>query len=158
MPQGISAVRPTNGLYLYLLPPGKTRYPLYRRLGGPQGRSGQVRKILPPPRFDPQTVQPLGSRYTDYPNRPTSDMDIHKYKDYPPHEDRGSNKLHFHVHLYHWQTYPTFVWNTGLFFVNTITYAVAKGGRGGVVVKALRYKSGGRGFDSRWCHRNFSVA
>jgi hypothetical protein len=27
------------------LPPGKTRYPLYRRLGGPQGRCGQVRKI-----------------------------------------------------------------------------------------------------------------
>jgi hypothetical protein len=26
------------------LPPGKTRYPLYRRLGGPQGRSGRVRK------------------------------------------------------------------------------------------------------------------
>ena len=31
-------------------PPGKTRCPLYRRLGGPQGRSGRVRKIsLPPP-------------------------------------------------------------------------------------------------------------
>ena len=30
------------------LPPGKTRYPLYKRLGGPQGRSGQVRKISPP--------------------------------------------------------------------------------------------------------------
>ena len=30
------------------LPPAKTRYPLYRRLGGPQGRSGQVRKISPP--------------------------------------------------------------------------------------------------------------
>jgi hypothetical protein len=29
------------------LPPGKTRYPLYRRLGGPQGRSGRVRKISP---------------------------------------------------------------------------------------------------------------
>ena len=27
------------------LPPVKTRYPLYRRLGGPQGRSGLVRKI-----------------------------------------------------------------------------------------------------------------
>jgi len=27
------------------LPPGKTRYPLYRRLDRPQGRSGQVRKI-----------------------------------------------------------------------------------------------------------------
>jgi hypothetical protein len=33
------------------LPLGKTRYPLYRRLGGPQGRSGQVRKISPPPGF-----------------------------------------------------------------------------------------------------------
>jgi len=36
-----------------LYPRGKTRYPLYRRLGGPQGRSGQVRKISPPPGFDP---------------------------------------------------------------------------------------------------------
>ena len=31
------------------------------------------------------------------------------------------------------------------------------GVRGGAVVKALRYKLVGRGFDSRWCHRNFSV-
>jgi hypothetical protein len=30
------------------LPPGKTRCPLYRRLSGPQGRSGRVRKISPP--------------------------------------------------------------------------------------------------------------
>ena len=30
------------------LPQGNTRYPLYRRLGGPQGRSGQARKISPP--------------------------------------------------------------------------------------------------------------
>jgi hypothetical protein len=29
------------------LPPGKTRYPLYRRLGGPQGRSGVCGKSLP---------------------------------------------------------------------------------------------------------------
>ena len=28
---------------------GETWYPLYRRLGGPQGRSGRVRKISPPP-------------------------------------------------------------------------------------------------------------
>ena len=48
------------------LPPGKTRYPLYRRLGGPQSRSGQVRKISPPPGFDPRTVQPVASRYTGY--------------------------------------------------------------------------------------------
>ena len=31
------------------------------------------------------------------------------------------------------------------------------GARGGVVVKALRYKPAGRGFDSRRCHWNFSV-
>jgi hypothetical protein len=30
------------------LPPGKIRYPLYRRLDGSQCRSGQVRKISPP--------------------------------------------------------------------------------------------------------------
>jgi hypothetical protein len=30
------------------LPPGKNRYPLYRRLGRPQERSGRVRKISPP--------------------------------------------------------------------------------------------------------------
>jgi hypothetical protein len=38
------------------LPPGKTRYPLYRRLGGPQGQSGRVRKTLPLSGFDPRTV------------------------------------------------------------------------------------------------------
>jgi hypothetical protein len=30
------------------LPPGKTRYSLYKGLGGPQGRSGQVQKISSP--------------------------------------------------------------------------------------------------------------
>jgi len=54
-----------------LFTPGKTRYPLYRRLGWPQGRSGQVRKISPPLGFDPRTVQPVASRYTDYATRPT---------------------------------------------------------------------------------------
>ena len=48
------------------LPPGKTRYPLYGRLGGPQDRSGQVRKISPPQGFDPRTVQPVVIRYTNY--------------------------------------------------------------------------------------------
>jgi hypothetical protein len=55
-----SASRPGRSL-----PRGKTQYPLYRRLGGPQGRSGQVRKISPPPGFDRRTVQPVASRYTD---------------------------------------------------------------------------------------------
>ena len=47
------------------LPPEKTRYPLYRRLGGPQGRSGRVLKILPLPGFDHRTVQSVASRYID---------------------------------------------------------------------------------------------
>ena len=52
-------------------PEKETRYPLYRRLGGPQGRCGQVRKISPPPGFDSRTVQPVASRYTDYATQPT---------------------------------------------------------------------------------------
>ena len=49
-----------------VLPQEMTRYPLYVRVGGPQGRPGQVRKISsPPPGFDPRTVQPVAGRYTD---------------------------------------------------------------------------------------------
>jgi hypothetical protein len=47
------------------LPPGITRYPLYRRLGGSQGRSGEMWKISSPPGFDPRTVQPVAIHYTD---------------------------------------------------------------------------------------------
>ena len=36
-------------------------------------------------------------------------------------------------------------------------YYIFCGVHGGVVVKALRYNPTGRGFDSRWCHWNFSV-
>jgi hypothetical protein len=43
-------------------------YPLYRRLGGRQCRSGRVRKISPPWGFDPWTIQPVDSRYTNYSN------------------------------------------------------------------------------------------
>jgi hypothetical protein len=35
-----------------VLPPGKIQYPLYTRLGGPQGRSGRMQKISPPLGFD----------------------------------------------------------------------------------------------------------
>ena len=48
------------------LHPGEIRYPLCRRLGGPQGRFGRVWKISPTPGFDPRTVQPVASRYTDW--------------------------------------------------------------------------------------------
>jgi len=47
------------------LPKGKTRYAFYGKLGGPQARSERVRKISPPPGYDPQTFQPLASLYTN---------------------------------------------------------------------------------------------
>jgi hypothetical protein len=36
-----SAERPGRNL-----PPGKTRYPFYKRLGGPQGQSGQAENLV----------------------------------------------------------------------------------------------------------------
>jgi hypothetical protein len=51
------------------LPPGNTRYLLHRRLCGPQDRYGRVRNFSPTHEFDPRTVQPSASRYTDYAER-----------------------------------------------------------------------------------------
>ena len=46
------------------LPPGKARYPFYRKVGGPQGRSGRAENLVPTGiRY--RTVQPVVSRYTD---------------------------------------------------------------------------------------------
>ena len=53
------------------LPPGKTRYPLYRKLGGTQGRSGQVRKVSPP----------TGIRS---PDRPARNQSLYRLR-YPAH-------------------------------------------------------------------------
>ena len=47
-----------------ILPPGKTRYPFYRRLGGPQGRFGRAENLVLI-RIRSRTVQPVVSRYTD---------------------------------------------------------------------------------------------
>jgi hypothetical protein len=55
------------------LPPGKTRYALYRRLGGPQGRSGRVRKISPRPAF-----------FFRSPDRPVRNQSLHGLS-YPAH-------------------------------------------------------------------------
>ena len=46
------------------LPPGKTRYPFYRRLGGPQGLSGRTENVVPTG-IRSLTVQPIVSRYAD---------------------------------------------------------------------------------------------
>jgi hypothetical protein len=48
--------------------------------------------------------------------------------------------------------------NTVNEFGNSMKVTVKFWARGGVVVKALRYKPAGRGVDSRRCHWNFSMA
>ena len=52
------------------LPPGKTRYPFYRRLGGPQGRSGRAENLVPTG-IQSRTVQPVVNRYTALATEPT---------------------------------------------------------------------------------------
>ena len=54
-----SAARPGR-----TLSPGKTRYPFYRRLGGPQDRSGRAENLVPTG-IRSCTVKPVVSRYTD---------------------------------------------------------------------------------------------
>jgi hypothetical protein len=61
-----------------LFTPGKDPVPIVQEAGWPQGRSEQVWKISPPPGFDPQTVQPVASRYTNYTNWPTDIEDLHE--------------------------------------------------------------------------------
>jgi hypothetical protein len=53
-----SAARPGR-----ILAPGKTRYPFYRRLGGPQGRPERAENLVPIG-IRSRTVQPVVSRYT----------------------------------------------------------------------------------------------
>ena len=60
-----SAARPGR-----TLPPGKTRYPFYRRRGGPHGRSGLAENLVPTG-IRSRTVQPLVNRYTDWVTGPT---------------------------------------------------------------------------------------
>jgi len=58
-----------------LFTPGKDPVPIVQEDGWAQGRPRQVRKISPPPGFDPRTVQPVASRYTDWATRPMDFLD-----------------------------------------------------------------------------------
>ena len=62
----------------------KTRCQLHWRLGGPQGRSGRLQKISPPPGFGLWTVQAVASHYADYniPSHPTPWILIFNYCGY----------------------------------------------------------------------------
>jgi len=61
-------------------PPGKIRYPFYRRLSGPQGRSGRAENLVPIG-IRSRTVKPVVSRYTDWATWST-------------------NLIHTHTHIY----------------------------------------------------------
>ena len=56
-----SAARPGRTLH-----PGKTRYPFYRRLGGPQGRYGRAENLVPTG-IRSRTVQPVVAIPTELP-------------------------------------------------------------------------------------------
>jgi len=60
-----STARPGRTLH-----PGKTRYPFYRRLGGPHGRSGRAENLVPTG-IPSRIVQPVVIRYTDWATRST---------------------------------------------------------------------------------------
>ena len=132
--------------------PGKTRHPLYSRLGGPQGRSGRVRKISPP----------TGIRSPDRPARSKSLYRLNY---------RGRRIMTLNaVNYFRPPCCSVLNWNTQvLLFEDLLShktldlcgwwylylrywYSCWYETRGGT-----RYKPEGRGFDSRWCHRNFSL-
>ena len=49
------------------LPPGKTQYPLYSEAGwAPRPVWTGAENLAPHQGFDPRTVQPVASRYTDW--------------------------------------------------------------------------------------------
>ena len=89
------------------LPPGKTRYPLYRRLVGSQGRSGQVREIS----------LPTGIRSPDRPARsqqlyrlsyPAHSSDITLQKFEANMQDRMTNiKIFCLTPILHWYLFKT---------------------------------------------------
>ena len=92
--------------------PGKTRYPLYRRLGGPQGRSGQVREITPPPGFVPLTIQPVSSCYTDYTTWPT--LCIYTLYQILPNSDNKCWKYGYNLFLQAWPSLQVCSWKLQL--------------------------------------------
>ena len=61
-----SAARPGR-----TLPPGKDPVPIVQETGWAPGPVWTGAENLAPPGFDPQTVQPVASRFIDYATRPT---------------------------------------------------------------------------------------
>jgi len=69
-----SAARPGR-----ILPPGKTRYPLYRGLGGPQGQSGRAENLVLTG-IRSRTVQPVAQSLYRLSYRPALKIEEEKYR------------------------------------------------------------------------------
>ena len=86
------------------LPPGKTRYPFYRRMGGHQGRSGRVENLVPTG-IRSQTFQSVVSCYTDWATGPTRYIVIYTKDRYlsclgPGESNRHRRNIHFNIILF----------------------------------------------------------
>ena len=83
------------------LPPEISRYPLYKRLGGPQGLSGWVQQISTPQGFDPRTVKPVASDYTDWATpahkRNNNNNNIKAKEQYIVRHNRVCAQLHLNI-------------------------------------------------------------
>ena len=74
--------------------PGKTRYPFYRRLGGPQGRSGRAENLIPTG-IQTWNVQPI---------------------------DQSLYRLSYPVHVvYIWSLGKCYIWSTAICGAETWT-------------------------------------
>jgi len=98
-----SAARPGR-----ILPPGKTRYLFYRRLGGPQGRSGRAENLVRTG-IRSRTIQIVVSRYTDWATGPTylvilrqicimNQQILHNEASYTTRHTHTHTRTHTHTH------------------------------------------------------------
>ena len=98
-----SAARPGR-----TLPPGKTRYPFYRRLVGPQGLSRRAENLVSTG-IRSWTVQSVVSRYTDWATRPTRCTKV-------------SNLFYFRTTLYMFRTVFPFIIRSSRLYIQQQAY------------------------------------
>ena len=67
-----------------LFTPGKDPVPIVQEAGWAPGLVWTGAENLAPPGFDPRTVQPVASRYTDWATRPTYKQDAASQKEAMP--------------------------------------------------------------------------
>ena len=112
------------------LPLGKIRYTLYRRLVVPQGQSGRVRRKSPPQGFDPRTVQPVASRYTEWaiPAHMHICSTINSYTWTNRHYEAHRRFWNLSLARYYKRTLPAVLWNTRIILEGSTTLTVVNNG------------------------------